>query len=68
MDAAEILLILQKMRCQPINPGYAQTLIHDDVCSFFNTTPDKLVRQFISKESDNKLLFIRGDYEVNEAC
>ncbi|NLJ65932.1 MAG: proline--tRNA ligase [Clostridiales bacterium] len=72
MDAAEN--IVNNTKDEMSNP---LTLVHtpnintiDDVCSFFNTTPDKTCKAVVyQKESDNKpvVLFIRGDYEVNEA-
>lgn len=53
------------------------TLVHtpnthtiEEVCAFFNTTQDKTCKAVVyQKENDNNsvVLFIRGDYEVNEA-
>ncbi len=53
------------------------TLVHtpnahtiEELCSFLNTTQDKVCKAVVyQKETDNSfvVLFIRGDYEVNEA-
>ena len=72
MEVAENIVENQKDELSyPLTQVYTpdvQTI--DDLCSFFETTPDRLCKAVAyRKESDQGIvvLLLRGDYEVNEA-